>query len=69
MLRPFLIGPEKAAQLACDFALAPEHRHTTGTYRTVQPPSLLSRKAQDVALQELLYADSCRLVGIEPLPA
>lgn len=69
MLRPFLIGPDKAANLACDFALAPEHRQTTGTYRTVQPPSLQSRKARDVALQESLYADSCRLVGIAPLPA
>jgi len=67
LLRPFLIGPDKAATLACDFALAPEHRHTTGTYRTVQPPSFQSRKARDEKLQEWLYAESCRLTGIEPL--
>lgn len=68
-LRMFLIGPEKAAQLACDYALAPEYRDVTGTYRTVQPPSFQSRKARDVALQESLYANSCRLVGVAPLPA
>lgn len=67
MIRPFLIGPDKAARLACDFALAPEHRNTTGTYRTVQQPSLQSGKARNVALQEELYAESCALVGIEPL--
>lgn len=69
LLRPFLIGPEKAANLACDFALAPEHRKTTGTYRTVQPPSFQSGKARNEALQEQLYADSCRLAGIDPLRA
>ncbi|MFZ5756171.1 MAG: SDR family NAD(P)-dependent oxidoreductase [Pseudomonadota bacterium] len=67
-LRPFLIGPDKAAKLACDFALAPEHRQTTGTYRTVQPPSFQSRKARNVELQEWLYAESCRLAGVTPLP-
>jgi NAD(P)-dependent dehydrogenase (short-subunit alcohol dehydrogenase family) len=67
LLRPFLIGPDKAAKLACDFALAPEHRHTTGTYRTVQPPSFQSRKARDEQLQEWFYAESCRLTGVDPL--
>lgn len=68
MIRPFLIGPDKAAQLACDFALAPEHRATTGTYRTVQPPSLQGSRARDVALQEFLYAESCKLTDVTPLP-
>ncbi|MFZ5723382.1 MAG: SDR family NAD(P)-dependent oxidoreductase [Pseudomonadota bacterium] len=68
IIRPFLITAEPAAKLASDLALAPEHRQTTGRYLTAQPPSFSSPRSRNVELQESLYAESCALLDIEPLP-
>lgn len=68
VIRPFLITAEPAAKLASDLALSPEHRQTTGQYFTAQPPTFSSPRSRNRELQEKLYADSCQLLGIEPLP-
>lgn len=68
LMKPFLIGPEKAAKLACDLALLPDLRKTTGGYFSVQTPALPSLESRNRERQEKLYADSCALLDIAPLP-
>lgn len=67
VMKPFLIGPDAAAKLAGDLALKPEHKKSSGKYFSVQFPHFTSRKAKDVVLQERLYGECVRLVGVEPL--
>lgn len=69
VLKPFLIGPERPGKLAADLALAPEHRGETGGYYSIQHPKLVSSTAKNVAAQNDLYEQSCKLLGIAPLPA
>lgn len=67
LMRPFLIGPEPAAKLIAELALAPERKGQTGGYYSIQHPKLVSRAARDEALQDRLYAQSCELAGVAPL--
>lgn len=67
LLKPFLIGPERATKLALDLTLSAEHRETTGKYFSAHGPSATSPSSRNVELQESLYAQSCALTGVEPL--
>lgn len=63
-----LITPERPSQLITDMAVAQEHRGRTGEYLTAQKPSPVRRYTKNIAAQDDLYAKSCELVGVEPLP-
>ncbi|WP_078312925.1 MULTISPECIES: SDR family NAD(P)-dependent oxidoreductase [unclassified Mycobacterium] len=63
-----LITPERPSQLITDMAVAEEHRGHNGEYLTAQKPSPVRRYTKKLAAQDDLYAKSCELVGVEPLP-
>ncbi|MBA0048013.1 SDR family NAD(P)-dependent oxidoreductase [Mycobacteroides sp. LB1] len=63
-----LITPERPSQLITDMAVAEEHRGRNGDYLSAQKPSPVRRYTRNQAAQDDLYAKSCELVGIEPLP-
>ena len=67
-LRPFLISADRAGRLGTELALSSEYRDRSGEYLTAQRPNPVSRRARDVAAQEVLYAESAVLAGVEPLP-
>lgn len=67
MFRLFLIGPEKAAQLTADLALAPKYHGVSGKYFSAQGPAWVSANARNAALADRLYAESCKLTGIAEL--
>ena len=66
VFRLFLIGTRRAGVLGADLALAPGHR--SGSYETAQWPKPVSKTARDIQAQEALYAQSCTLAGVAPLP-
>jgi len=68
VMKPFLIGPERAGQLAAELALDMSRRGETGGYFSVQHPRILSRTAQNQSLQEALYQQSCIWAEVEPMP-
>lgn len=68
-LKLFLIPPEKPARLGADLAIGEEYRGRSGEYYTAQWPKPVSRSSRNVAKQEDLYARSCELTGVVPLPA
>lgn len=66
-IKPFLIGPERAGQLAASLALDPARRGETGGYFSIQHPRIVSRAARDEGLQDRLYAQSCAWAEVAPL--
>lgn len=68
LLRLFLIGPQRAATMAADLALDTRWRGQSGGYHSVQWPKPVSREARNREAQERLYAQSCALAGVAPLP-
>lgn len=67
VMKPFLIGPERAGQLAAELALDASRRGETGGYFSIQHPRILSRAARDELLQDALYAQSCAWAEVAPL--
>lgn len=63
-----LITPERPSQLIADMAVSEEHRGRNGDYLAAQTPSPVRRYTKNLAAQDNLYAKSCALVGVEPLP-
>ncbi|BAX96063.1 putative oxidoreductase [Mycobacteroides stephanolepidis] len=63
-----LITPERPSQLITDMAVSAEHRGRNGEYLAAQTPSPVRRYTKNKAAQDDLYAKSCELVGVEPLP-
>lgn len=63
-----LITPERPSQLITDMAVSEQHRGRNGEYLAAQTPSPVRRYTKNQAAQDDLYAKSCALVGIEPLP-
>ncbi|OHU62391.1 SDR family NAD(P)-dependent oxidoreductase [Mycobacteroides chelonae] len=63
-----LITPERPSQLITDMAVSEEHRGRNGEYLAAQTPSPVRRYTKNQAAQDDLYAKSCELVGVEPLP-
>ncbi|MGH3722881.1 MAG: SDR family NAD(P)-dependent oxidoreductase [Mycobacterium sp.] len=63
-----MIPVERPATLIAEMATAPEHKDHSGQYLTAQNPNPVRRYAKNLAAQDDLYAKSCELVGIEPLP-
>ena len=69
VMKPFLIGPERAGQLAGELALDRTRQGDTGGYFSIQHPRIISSTARDEALQEALYQQSCIWAYIQPLAA
>lgn len=69
VMKPFLIGPERAGELAGALALDPARRGETGGYFSIQHPRIITSTARNQALQDTLYEQSCKLAYIQPLPA
>jgi NAD(P)-dependent dehydrogenase (short-subunit alcohol dehydrogenase family) len=67
VLKPFLIGPERAGVLAAELALDAKRRGETGGYFSIQHPRIETRAARDQAMQDKLYAQSCAWTGVNPL--
>ncbi|ANA96958.1 dehydrogenase [Mycobacteroides chelonae CCUG 47445] len=63
-----LITPERPSQLITDMAVSEEHHGRNGEYLAAQTPSPVRRYTKNQAAQDDLYAKSCGLVGVEPLP-
>ncbi|MUM15841.1 SDR family NAD(P)-dependent oxidoreductase [Mycobacterium sp. CBMA271] len=63
-----LITPERPSQLIADMAMSEEHHGRNGDYLAAQTPSPVRRCTRNQAAQDDLYAKSCELVGIAPLP-
>ncbi|MDO9235145.1 MAG: SDR family NAD(P)-dependent oxidoreductase [Aquabacterium sp.] len=69
VMKPFLIGPERAGQLAGELALDRTRQGDTGGYFSIQHPRIISSTARDEALQEALYQQSCIWAYTQPLAA
>jgi NAD(P)-dependent dehydrogenase (short-subunit alcohol dehydrogenase family) len=66
-MKPFLIGPERAGQLAAKLALDASVKGDTGGYFSIQHPRIVTRAARDTKLQDLLYQRSCEWAEVAPL--
>lgn len=69
VMKPFLIGPERAGELAGALALDPARRGETGGYFSIQHPRIITPTARNPQLQDDLYEQSCKLAYIQPLRA
>lgn len=67
VMRPFLIGPERAGRLAAKLALDPSVKGQTGGYFSIQHPRIVTRSARNTAMQDLLYQRSCEWAEVAPL--
>lgn len=67
VMKPFLIGPERAGKLAAELALEPARRGENGGYFSIQHPRIESSAARNKALQDLLYQQSCIWAELDPL--
>ncbi len=67
VIKPFLIGPERAGVLAAELALDAKRQGETGGYFSIQHPRIQTRAARDQAMQDKLYAQSCAWTGVNPL--
>ena len=67
VMRPFLIGPERPGKLAAELAIGSQRRGENGGYFSIQHPRIISQAAQDQALQEALYQQSCIWAKVAPL--
>ncbi len=67
VMKPFLIGPERAGELAGALALDPARRGETGGYFSIQHPRIITSTARNQALQDMLYQQSCQWARIVPL--
>lgn len=63
-----LITPERPSRLITDMAVSDEYLGRNGDYLAAQRPSPVRRYTKNLAAQDDLYAKSCELVGVEPLP-
>jgi len=68
VMKPFLIGPERAGRLAAELALSPARRGETGGYFSIQHPRIVTPTARNTALQDALYQQSCIWAEVPPLP-
>ena len=67
IIKPFMIGPERAGQLASELALDPKRQGETGGYFSIQHPRILTSTAQNRSLQDVLYQQSCAWAAVVPL--
>lgn len=67
VMKPFMIGPERAGRLAAELALDPARRGQTGGYFSIQHPRIESKAARNKALQDVLYQQSCIWTEVDPM--
>ncbi|OHU31236.1 oxidoreductase [Mycobacteroides franklinii] len=63
-----LITPERPSRLITDMAVSDDYHGRNGEYLAAQRPSPVRRYTRNQAAQDALYAKSCDLVGVDPLP-
>jgi len=69
VIKPFMIGPERAGRLVAKLALDASLRGKTGGYFSIQHPRIITRTARDEKLQDALYQRSCEWAEVAPLAA
>lgn len=67
--RRMLASPERCGRFIADMALARDWEGKTGKFVSAHGPLPISRKTANGELQNRLYEESCRLVGVAPVTA